>query len=201
MKLLLASFGTILAQTASATPPDGSWLAIGFGLGVLALAIFVIELFVPTGGMLGILCGLTVVASIISFFYHSQSAGVFAVASYILATPFVVVYGVKFWSGSRLGRRLILGGTETVSTKGLDEDEVAEEIARQQREETASTAALIGRTALTVTPLRPVGVIRLDGHRRDALSEAGIIDQGTEVRIVEIIDNQLKVRPVDQNSV
>ena len=188
MKLLLASFGTILAQTASATPPDGSWLAIGFGLGVLALAIFAIELFVPTGGMLGILC------------YHSHSAGVFAVASYILATPFVVVYGVKFWSGSRLGRRLILGGTETVSTKGLDEDEVAEEIARQQREETASTAALIGRTALTVTPLRPVGVIRLDGHRRDALSEAGIIDQGTEVRIVEIIDNQLKVRPVDQNS-
>ena len=51
-----------------------------------------------------------------------------------------------------------------------------------------------------MTPLRPVGVIRLDGHRRDALAEAGIIDQGTEVRIVEIIDNQLKVRPVDQDS-
>ncbi len=200
MKLLVSAAGLMFAQTAADAPPDGSWLAIGFGLGVLALAIFAIELFVPTGGMLGILCGLTVIASIISFFYHSQAAGVFAIASYIVATPFVVVYGVKFWSGSRLGRRLILGGTETVATKGLDEAEVADEIARRQRAETEDTAALIGRTALAVTPLRPVGVIRLDGHRRDALAEAGIIDQGTEVRIVEIIDNQLKVRPVDQDS-
>jgi membrane-bound ClpP family serine protease len=42
--------------------------------------------------------------------------------------------------------------------------------------------------------LRPVGVIRIGDRRMDALAESGIIDQGTEVEIVEIIDNQIKVR-------
>ncbi|MCP4939827.1 MAG: hypothetical protein GY921_11620, partial [Phycisphaeraceae bacterium] len=46
-----------LAQAPADLPPDSSWLVIGFGLGILALAIFAIELFIPTAGMLGILCG------------------------------------------------------------------------------------------------------------------------------------------------
>ena len=90
----LATGLTALAQAPADLPPDGSWLVIGIGLGILALAIFAIELFIPTAGMLGILCGAVVIASIISFFYHSTSAGVFAIVTYIVASPFILVYGV-----------------------------------------------------------------------------------------------------------
>jgi membrane-bound ClpP family serine protease len=48
--------------------------------------------------------------------------------------------------------------------------------------------------ATTATPLRPVGIIRYEGRRLDALSEAGIIEEGVEVEIVAVVDNQIKVR-------
>lgn len=193
----LTSGLAILAQTTTDLPPDGSWLVIGIGLGILALVIFAIELFIPTAGMLGILCGAVVIASIISFFYHSTSAGVFAIVTYVVASPFILVYGVKLWSGSPIGRRLILGGTETVATRGLDEEEVADELARHRDADREAAEAMIGMIAIAVTPLRPVGVIRLGDRRMDALAEAGVIEQDTEVEIVEVIDNQIKVRPKD----
>lgn len=196
----LTSGLAILAQTTTDLPPDGSWLVIGIGLGILALVIFAIELFIPTAGMLGILCGAVVIASIISFFYHSTSAGVFAIVTYVVASPFILVYGVKLWSGSPIGRRLILGGTETVATRGLDEEEVADELARHRDADREAAEAMIGMIAIAVTPLRPVGVIRLGDRRMDALAEAGVIEQDTEVEIVEVIDNQIKVRPKEPSA-
>ena len=51
-----------------------------------------------------------------------------------VATPFVLVYGVKLWSSSSIGRRLILGGTEDLDGRGLDEDQIAAEIEELERE-------------------------------------------------------------------
>jgi len=72
---------------------------------------------------------------------------------------------------------------------------VAHELAKHREADREAAVALDGTTAVTATPLRPVGVIRIGDRRMDALAESGIIDQGTEVEIVEIIDNQIKVRP------
>ena len=115
---------TLLAQAETGTDDGGTWLIIGLSLGALALLLFAIEIFVPTAGMIGILCGITAIASIISFFQHSSTAGGFALLVYLVATPFLFVYGVKLWSHSPIGRRLILGGTESVDGVGLDEEEV-----------------------------------------------------------------------------
>jgi membrane-bound ClpP family serine protease len=53
---------------------------------------------------------------------------------------------------------------------------------------------MVGRLATTATPLRPIGVIRFDGRRLDALAESGIIEEGIEVEIISVVDNQIKVR-------
>ena len=185
----------LLGQTAASETGDPVWLAIGFGLGVLALLLFAVEIFLPTGGMVGILCGICAVASIVSFFQYSAAAGGFSTLLYLVATPFLLVYGVKLWSQSPIGRRLILGGTETVDGEGLNDEDIESRIESERRAENRKEHALLGRIATTVTPLRPVGVIRIDDRRRDALAESGVIDEGTEVEIVEILDDQIKVRP------
>ena len=103
----------VLAQTGVAggsESGDPFWLSVGFGLGVLALILFAVEIFIPTAGMVGILCGISAVGSIIAFFQYSGSAGGLAILTYLIATPFLLVYGVKLWSQSPIGRRLILGG-------------------------------------------------------------------------------------------
>ena len=48
---------------------------------------------------------------------------------------------------------------------------------------------------MTESDLRPVGMIRIDGDRHEALAETGVIDANIEVEVVEVYDNQLKVRP------
>ena len=51
------------------------------------------------------------------------------------------------------------------------------------------------RRGVALTPLRPVGVIEIDGVRHDALAETGAIDERSEIEVVEVLDNQIKVRP------
>lgn len=194
-KIALTSSGLLLGQATQSDSSDPVWLAIGFGLGVLALLLFAVEIFIPTAGMVGILCGICAVASIVSFFQYSAAAGGFATILYLVATPFLLVYGVKLWSQSPIGRRLILGGTDTLDGESLDEAEIESRIQSERQAEGREENALLGRVATTVTPLRPVGVIRIDDRRRDALAESGVIDEGTEVEIVEILDDQIKVRP------
>ena len=192
-----SSWSLAAMQTAAGAPEadnGATWLAIGFGLGLLALLLFAVEIFVPTAGMVGILCGLSAIASIVSFFQYSSSAGGFAILVYLIATPFLLVYGVKLWSNSPIGRRLILGGTDTIDGEGLDEEEVDARSDAMERRSRAAQQTMVGRLATTATPLRPIGVIRFDGRRLDALAESGIIDEGIEVEIISVVDNQIKVR-------
>ncbi|MCP4834033.1 MAG: hypothetical protein GY895_04650 [Phycisphaera sp.] len=183
-----------MAAGTSEADNGATWLAIGFGLGLLALLLFAVEIFVPTAGMVGILCGLSAIASIVSFFQYSSSAGGFAILVYLIATPFLLVYGVKLWSNSPIGRRLILGGTDTIDGEGLDEEEVDARTNAMERRSRETQQTMVGRLATTATPLRPIGVIRFDGRRLDALAESGIIEEGIEVEIISVVDNQIKVR-------
>lgn len=192
----MTSLALHLAQTATSASeaPDASWIVIGLGLLLLALVLFAVELFIPSGGMLGILTGLAAIASVISFFQYSPAAGGFALLVYLVATPFVLVYGVKLWSSSSIGRRLILGGTEDLDGRGLDEDQIEAEIEERRRSTREADASLVGRTVRTLTPLRPVGVVRVDGHRMDALADSGVVEADQEVEIIEVLDNQIRVR-------
>ena len=101
---------------------------------------------------------------------------------------------MKLWSHSPIGRRLILGGTDTIDGRGLDEDEVKARLESEARATQSSEEAMVGMTAVTASPLRPVGAIRFEGRRMDALAESGVIDEGVEVEIVSVVDNQIKVR-------
>ncbi|MBI2193795.1 MAG: hypothetical protein HYU36_17605, partial [Planctomycetes bacterium] len=57
--------------------------------------------------------------------------------------------------------------------------------------------ALIGKTAETITPLRPAGTARLDGELYDVTSDGDYIDSGQKVQIVRIEGNKIIVRPAD----
>jgi membrane-bound serine protease (ClpP class) len=189
MSVLLAQ----TAQTATATA-DTNWLAIGLGLAVLALVFFALELFIPTGGVLATLCGTSVFGSIASLFIYDTNAGGFALVAYLIAAPFAVVYGIKLWARTPIGRTLILGSTESALTDGMDEETAAHETAKARRDQAEALRAMIGKHGTVQTTLRPVGVVVIDGNRLDALAEDGVIDEGAAIEVVDAYDNQLKVR-------
>ena len=107
-----------------------------------------------------------------------------------------MVYGIKLWARTPIGRNLILGSTESAKTNGMDEQEATLEAAKLRQDRVNQLQAMVGRQGTVITTLRPVGTVKIDGHRIDALAETEVIEEGQEIEVVEAYDNQLKVRRV-----
>ena len=112
-----------------------------------------------------------------------------------MSTPLIIglVIGFvfKFWLHSSAAKWMILGGNADID----DTSEVASIASEQARAlRTQELRELIGVRGVTITALRPVGKIRIEGRRIDAMAESGTIDANSNIVVVDVYDNQIKVR-------
>ncbi len=177
-----------LAQ-AVAAPPNDSYLLWGFILAGGAMGILLLEFLIPSGGLLGLLCGLSGIGSIVAFFMYDTRFGVASVIGYAILTPIVLVFGFKLWINSPLARRMVLGGDVEGNSDGPPV--TSGHAGTRRRDELLQ---LIGVEGVTITALRPVGVVKIDGRRVDAMAESGIVEAGTPVVVTDVYDNQIKVK-------
>lgn len=157
-----------------------------------AVVLLVIELFVPSGGLLGIMCGVAAIASIVAFFRYDSAWGIGVALAYILLTPIAIVFGFKLWVNSPVGKAMILGAGESSDGADPEEAAMASEQARQAR--LAALRELIGARGEAETALRPVGTVRINGQRIDGMAESGVIEANTPIIVTDVYDNQVKVR-------
>jgi len=66
------------AQQAAADSANEAYLLWGFILAAAALGLLILELLIPSGGLLGLLCGVSAIGSIIAFFQYDTMFGVSA---------------------------------------------------------------------------------------------------------------------------
>ncbi len=184
----------MLAQVAGATDND-AYALWGFILAAGALGLLFLELLVPSGGLLGLLCGAAAIGSIVAFFKYNTTFGVAALMVYAIMGPIVVIFVFKVWLQSPLARRMVLGGDQ--ASLGEEEPE-AHQAERARLAQLVAVRELIGAEGISVTALRPVGVVKINGQRVDALAETGIVEADTPVVVTDVYDNQIKVRPKAQ---
>lgn len=180
----------LLAADAAATSSDAEdkWVILGFVLLALAIVFFAAELFLPSGGLLATLCGVTLLGSVLCFFLHDWRWGIVAASIYAAGAPAAIVFGLKVWAVSPLARRMILGNDDTEASVSQPPSTALAAARREQLKR------LIGAEGTAVTPLRPVGIVRIQGQRVDALADTGLIDAGARVIVVEVVDEQIRVR-------
>ncbi|HLT47682.1 MAG TPA: NfeD family protein [Rubricoccaceae bacterium] len=65
-------------------------------------------------------------------------------------------------------------------------------------EEQETRARLLGRTGVAVTPLRPTGVVEIDGTRVEVLTEGAFVAAGSRVRVVAMDRRRYFVRLADE---
>ena len=183
----------LISQAVAST--SSNMLLWAFVLLGVAIFLLFLELFLPSGGMLAIVGAAAVVGSLVCFFLHSTTAGLVALGLGVVFGPVCLWLVFRWWMDSPLGRRMILGGDQLHLDQSEEEAHAASAHAMKERANAHSD--LVGMTGVAETPLRPVGIIRIDGQRLEALSEHGIIETGTQVTVTEARDNQLKVRLLD----
>lgn len=184
-----------LAQQAQDTP-DETLIVWGAVLLALAIGLLLMELFVPSGGLIGVLAGICAIGSLVAFFRYNITLGFAMTTAYFVLSPLILWGLFKFWINSPVTRRLILGAEDDQSL-GDDGDgpSAMSRTEMERRERLAQLQQLIGAEGKTVTPLRPVGVVRIQGERIDALAETGVIAANADVVVTDVYDNQVKVRP------
>lgn len=181
MTLLLAAEGA-----------ESVYLVWGVALFGLAILLLLAEIFFPSGGLLGVLTAVCVIASVVAFFMYDTMAGVVSVAAYLVLGPIALMFGLKLWLHSPMSRRLILTDEEIPPDRS--EAELAQEVEAARRRRLEELRALVGVEGVAVTSLRPVGMVRIEGERIEALAEGGSIDAGMPVVVTDVYDNQIKVR-------
>ncbi len=159
-----------------------------WGLGLLAasLLLVVIEVFVPSSGLIALTAAGCGVVGIIFLFRYSTSWGISGTITMLILGPTAFGFALKVWPSTPMGRRML--GAKTPEEE--EADRLAELKERQKQQ------SLVGAEGIVVTDLRPVGMIQIDSTRMEALAETGFIRAGTRVRITVVESNQIKVRAV-----
>ncbi|WP_272481760.1 NfeD family protein, partial [Rhodothermus marinus] len=55
---------------------------------------------------------------------------------------------------------------------------------------------LVGKRGRAVTPLRPAGVVEIDGRRYDVVASGQFVSAGTPVEVVRVQGSRIEVRPL-----
>jgi membrane-bound ClpP family serine protease len=151
-----------------------SILLLLLGLGLIAL-----ELFLPSGGVLGILAALAIIGSLVFAFSGGWVAGLSMVVATMVILPLVMAAAVHYWPRTPIGRLLVL-------EPGSDDDVLPDEPAYQLQE-------LIGKRGVAKTKMLPSGAIVIDGRVYDALSEGMAIAPGQAVRVIAVRTHRVVV--------
>jgi membrane-bound serine protease (ClpP class) len=151
-------------------------LAVGLSLAVL-------EVFLPSGGLIGFLAGCTLVAAIVIAFKEGSAVGLAVLSTALVGIPIVVTVALQLWPKTALGRRMLLVVPES--------DDVLPDSPRQR-----FVKGLVGRVGLAKTKMLPAGAVTIDGRTIDAVSEGSPIEIGQRVRVLEVRANRVIVRPV-----
>ena len=159
-----------------------------WGLGLLAasLLLVIIEVFVPSSGLIAITAAGCAVVGLVFLFRYQLAWGVSGTLTILVLGPTAFGFALRVWPSTPMGRRML--GAKTPEEEEADRLAALKERQKQQ--------SLVGAEGMVLSDLRPVGMIQVDGARMEALSETGLIRAGAKVRITAIESNQIKVRTV-----
>lgn len=145
---------------------------------LVGLALFFLELFLPSGGLIALTALLFVGYAIYNLFVLEHTA----VATGTVVFSLLYLVWLVRWGLRRLSHNASLDDTSATG------DDV--KLARD----------LVGQRGLALTSLRPAGVARINGRRLDVVAKSGYIDKGDPVEVVLVDGNRVVVRKAPESS-
>ena len=149
-------------------------LVVLVALGFLAI---VIEFFVP-GMVLGAIGGFLLLLAVVAGFINGPTTGVLTLLVSVVSAAVAIVLGAKILQESPVTLK---------QTHGTDEGFVAGP---------GDLASLAGKAGVSVTVLRPAGLVEINGRKVDVVTEGEMIESGTPVQVLRVEGNRVIVRQI-----
>lgn len=152
-------------------------LIIAIGLYFVAILLAVIDIFVPSGGILLVLSAIAAVGAIVFGFRIGATTGLLVSVVVMATIPTFVYSAIKFWPHTPIGRRILLAPPESLDTTAQDR-----------------LASFVGLVVVAPWPIAPMGQVKIGYQRFNAKSFGSkLIDAGQRVKIVDVHEGILVV--------
>ncbi|MFZ5833537.1 MAG: NfeD family protein [Planctomycetota bacterium] len=152
----------------------------------LGLGLAVMEVFVPSAGILGFLATASLIGAIVVAFQQGPGFGLGILVTAGIGLPAALVLAFRYWPYTPIGRKVMLQAPDA-------EDVLPYEDIRQRLK------GLIGKIGRAKCIMLPGGAVTVEGETFDAVSEGVPIEAGQTVRVVQVRGTRLVVRPTDED--
>src|SRR4051794_36067413 len=140
----------------------------------LGMVLLLLEVFVPSAGLLGFLSVTAILSGIgLAFYNGGLTIGFAFLFGTAIVLPFVLALAFRWFPETPIGRRL------------LPSLPTSEEVL-PDNEERRALRGLFGKVGQAKSPMLPSGQILIEGRVINAVSEGQAIEAGTTVRVIEV---------------
>ncbi|MBU1260196.1 MAG: hypothetical protein KJ757_01060 [Planctomycetes bacterium] len=161
------------------------WIVLAIFLFLLCAALLVAEVFVPSFGLISLCALASLVGGIAIFFRLSPTAGWCGVIVAVIMIPATLVFAYKIFPKTDFGKTVLLNGPKRQKGDAIPD--------------TKQLEALLGKKALVISPLRPVGMCDFTGTRLECVAESGYVEKGKTVEVIKVEGTQLTVREIENS--
>ena len=159
------------------------WVAV---LLLVGLAVMMLEVFIPSGGILGFVSVAAILTAVVTAFLELGALpGMTVLAITVLAIPTVLSLAFRWFPETPLGRRVL--------PPPPDPSDVLPGATRRRQ-----LREFVGRGGHAVGELLPWGTVEIGDLVVEAMSESGPISAGTAVEVVGVQGMSLVVRRADR---
>lgn len=151
---------------------------------LVGCGLVVMEIFIPSGGVLGFLSTVAILGSLVMAFRHNSTTGLGFIVITLLAVPTAIALAFKYWPMTPMGKAFLGELPDASDVRPFD----------PRRD-------LVGRIGIAKSKMLPSGSISIDKHLFDAVSQGPAIDKGQAVMVVEVRANRVIVRPADDDEI
>lgn len=163
---------------------DILWLILAVFLFAACAVLLVLEIFVPSFGLLTISSLACLGAGIAIFFEYGAVAGWIGVAVAAVLIPLIWILTYRIFPKTSMGRKMILGKPDAGRGDAIPDCRDLQE--------------MLSKVGIVRTPLRPVGICDFEGRRLECVSERGFIEVNQKVKVIRVQGTSLTVRPVEE---
>ncbi|MCL2004680.1 MAG: hypothetical protein FWG73_00810 [Planctomycetaceae bacterium] len=153
------------------------WTFSFFGL---ALIVAIMEIFLPSGGLLSVLAISLLVASVVFAFQVDFVFGSLYTFCVCLFVPIFLWIALNMWPNTWIGRQILLAPEDDPALCPDEEQDLLKQ--------------LIGKHGMAKSKMLLVGLVEIEGNQYNAVSDAEAIEAGEPVGVIRIEGSSIIVR-------